>query len=100
MKDCQRTGGDGGGGSGGNIAHVKGNWRIRVKGQTGREGTQHNKGRAAVQKRTRMEGKREGRSGRGSLRKVREIAGRPETVFLGIKDLLSGARAEGKGERE
>ena len=53
-----------------------------------------------MQKRTRMEGKREGRSGRGSLRKVREIAGRLETVFLGIKDLLSGARAEGKGDGE
>lgn len=38
--------------------HVKGHWRIRVKGKTGRKGTQHNKGRAAVQKRTRVEEKR------------------------------------------
>lgn len=51
--------------------------RIRVKGQTGREKereregarTPHNKGRAAVQKRTRVEEKREGMSGRAGLRK-------------------------------
>ena len=32
MEDCQRNGGRGWG-----IAYVKGNWRIRVKGQTERE---------------------------------------------------------------
>lgn len=61
------------GGSGGNIEHMKGNWRIRVKGQTEGEREQHNKGRAAVQKRTRTEEKGEGWSERGSQRKkVRE----------------------------
>lgn len=71
--------------------HVKGHWRIRVKRKTGRKGTQHNKGRAAVQKRTRVEEK-----GECGPEKVREgeIAGRVETVFLGIKDLLSGERAK------
>uniref|UniRef100_A0A3Q3K891 Secreted protein n=1 Tax=Monopterus albus TaxID=43700 RepID=A0A3Q3K891_MONAL len=36
---CQRNGG-----SGGNIVHVKGHWRIRMKSLTGRERLQHNKG--------------------------------------------------------
>jgi len=36
-----------------------------VKGQTGRERMQHNKGCAAVQKRTRGEDKTEGRGRRG-----------------------------------
>lgn len=48
VKACQ-----GNGGSGGNIVHVKGHRRIRVKGQTGRERGKHNKGCAAAQKMTR-----------------------------------------------
>lgn len=48
--------------------HVKGQWRIRVKGQTGREGAQHNKGSAAVQKRTRGKDKTEGKNESERLR--------------------------------
>lgn len=68
--------------------HVKGNWRIRVKGQTRRE-SEHNILKAEQLFKRGQEWRRKGKSGKGSLRK-REIAGRLETVFLGIKDLLSG----------
>lgn len=82
--------------------HVKGHWGIRVKGQTGRVGAQHNKGSAAVQRREGgQEGKTKQRGGEmGARESDREVAGRLGAVFLGIKDLLSGERVEVKRERE
>lgn len=54
-----------------------------MKGQTGREGAQHNKGSAAVQKRTRGKDKTEGGNGRES---ESDTAGRQDCVgfFLGF----------------
>lgn len=67
-----------------------------MKGQTGREGAQHNKGSAAVQKRTRGKDKTEGGNGRES---ESDSAGRQDCgFFLGTKDLLSGRRAQAKRE--
>lgn len=91
------------GGSGGNIVHVKGNWRIRVKGQTGRE-RERNIIKAEQLFKKGQEWRRKEKE-RVCLRKCawereREIAGRLGTVFLGIKDLLSGERAEAKRGRE
>lgn len=50
----------------GNIVHVKGHWRIRGKGQTGRETerVKQNKDYAAVQKRRRRGGQN-GKEGTG-----------------------------------
>lgn len=50
-----------------------------MKGQTGREGAQHNKGSAAVQKRTRGKDKTEGGNGRES---ESDTAGRQDCVFF------------------
>lgn len=78
--------------------HVKGNWRIRVKGQTQRERESNIIKAEQLFKGGRGEGAGQPETARARGKEA-EIAGRLETVFLGIKDLLSGERAE-KRERE